>query len=331
VIRLDPVKGALPREWEEIERIAMRVFDQLIFRPALREAAKEFKPIHNAMKSALALAIGQGKIVYQAGSFSGQFSAAVSRELRDLGAKWDGRKKTFTIPGGSLPRDIFVATQLSQRKFFEQAARIDAHLQKSVVPGLVKLLSISSMFDRQIFRMDKDFQKNVAKISVQPKLKKEEKFSIATNYTESLERKIVGVAQKQTLELRKKIAAAVTRGDRASSLKELVMGTRGVAKNRVKFIARQEVKLFQSEFARARYAAIGIHEYLWRSVRGSPAHPVRPRHAELSHMSDKGETFRFDDPPITNEPGQPVRRNNPGCDFNCRCSAVPITSSSYKK
>jgi len=66
-----------------------------------------------------------------------------------------------------------------------------------------------------------------------------------------------------------------------------------------------------------RQTAAGVSRYEWSS---SADERVRPRHRELD-----GQTFSWDDPPVTNDDGD---TNHPGEDYQCRCIAVPVLDDS---
>ena len=89
-----------------------------------------------------------------------------------------------------------------------------------------------------------------------------------------------------------------------------------MSQRKAKFLASQETRLLTSKLKEVRYKDVGIDEYIWQTVKGTPEHPVRPMHKKLN-----GTKQRFSSPPITNEKGQ---RNNPGEDYRCRCVARPI-------
>ena len=61
---------------------------------------------------------------------------------------------------------------------------------------------------------------------------------------------------------------------------------------------------------------IGSTSYVWRARHDSV---TRPDHADLD-----GTVQYWDNPPITDKAAG--RRCNPGCDYNCRCSASPIVN-----
>jgi SPP1 gp7 family putative phage head morphogenesis protein len=98
----------------------------------------------------------------------------------------------------------------------------------------------------------------------------------------------------------------------------------GVTMSRAICIARTETARARTSFTQARAEAVGSKEYIWHTV-GDAA--VRPRHRKLN-----GTVQRWDDPPITSEPGEKVIRSHPGQSFNCRCFCEPLLpKSKYEK
>ena len=172
--------------------------------------------------------------------------------------------------------------------------------------------------------MDSEFRKSVSSLVVEPKFSKEQRARIAEEWTHNLKRYIVGFVEEEIISLRDTVEKSTLAGNRYGSLVKGIQSSYGVTANKAKFWARQETKLLTSKLQETRYQEAGVNEYRWRCVRGSSKHPVRPRHQELNDMSEKGKVFRFDDPPVTTEPGDKVRRNNPGEDYGCRCKAHPV-------
>jgi hypothetical protein len=126
------------------------------------------------------------------------------------------------------------------------------------------------------------------------------------------------------------VAESVEKGNRYSNLVKSIQQEHAVSVGRARLIARQETKSLIGSYAEERYIAAGATEYLWKCVHGSALHPVRPIHQALNDASQKkGQTYRFDDPPIISEDG---RRGNPGDDFNCFFggSKIDLTSNARK-
>lgn len=78
-------------------------------------------------------------------------------------------------------------------------------------------------------------------------------------------------------------------------------------------IARSQGSRLNSQVSTARMQSAGITQFVWTTAGDER---VRSRHDELD-----GETFDFDDPPVTNDDGD---TNLPGEDYNCRCVPFPV-------
>ena len=172
--------------------------------------------------------------------------------------------------------------------------------------------------------MDKEFRKNVETITVQPAITDYEAKKISEEWQHNLERDIKGYNEKLVQDLRDKVKESYFSGDRYGSLIQGIQKSFGVTERKAEFLARNETNNLVAAYQGARYVEAGIPGYHWQAVSGTMAHPTRDRHGELSKMSKRGKVFYWDKPPRTTEDGQPARYNNPGQDFNCRCSAIPV-------
>jgi len=103
-------------------------------------------------------------------------------------------------------------------------------------------------------------------------------------------------------------------GDRVEVLRARIMGETGVVKSRASLIARDQVLKLNADVSHARHQAAGVVEYIWRTSRDER---VRPAHRDLD-----GQRFRYDTPPVVDAKGG--RHENPGGDFQCRCTAEPV-------
>jgi SPP1 gp7 family putative phage head morphogenesis protein len=86
-----------------------------------------------------------------------------------------------------------------------------------------------------------------------------------------------------------------------------------VSRAKADLLARDQVLTLNAQITQSRQQAAGITDYIWTTANDER---VRDTHAELD-----GETFSWDDPPVTNDAGD---RNHPGEDFQCRCVAFPV-------
>lgn len=318
-VKLAPIRTP-QRELEELERVVRALFRRFIYQPLVQELKREGEEVKltNSIED-LVRAIQKGRIQFNRGLFTGKFSAATSLELKKLGAKWDRKSSGFRISRGALPPEIVGAVEASEASFLRVLGKIDDKLAQIFPPNLAERLDAKSIFDRTINVVDRDFRESVKSITIAPELTDDQKTRIADEWTNNLQLSIRDWADKEIRELRAEVQKSVLSGNRFESLRRSIQKSYGVSANKAKFLARQETNLLVTKLKETRYQSVGVNEYEWRTVAGSPLHPVRPAHKKL-----EGKIFRWDDPPITSEPGQPVRRNNPGQDFNCRCFARPV-------
>lgn len=314
---LTPVRDPSHDELEE--HLALHFRDE-IYLP-LVEMLHGKKRVLNTMDDLL-LAIQNGRITFDRGRFSGRFSASTSRELKKLGAKWN--KGSWVLPSSELPVDVKNAIAAGVVRFQQTMEKIQWRLRKILPEQVAEKFDATKLFDRTLYKVDRSLEKTMSNISVKPQLTPQRREKIAAEYTNNMRLYIQEWTEKEIVELRKKMEAATFAGDRYEGMIKVIQERYGVSKNKAKFLARQETNLLVAKFKAARYTENGIRYYKWRSVVGSPNHPVRPMHKKLNDESLAGKLFRFDDPPITTEPGESQRRNNPGEDFNCRCTAIPV-------
>src|SRR5574344_1373096 len=84
-----------------IEKQIKKFFDELIYDNLFEIINKSIGKYYNS-SSYLREAILKGQIQYVNGRFYGKFNAKISKELKDLGAKWN--KDSFSLP--NLPDDL---------------------------------------------------------------------------------------------------------------------------------------------------------------------------------------------------------------------------------
>jgi SPP1 gp7 family putative phage head morphogenesis protein len=317
-----------PRDaFDEVERKIKHAFRLKVYFPLIKLIGYTSKMVTNAAEPSLqplSTALFSGRLTFNRGTFSGHFDAHTSRILKQLGARWDHRTSTFKLHLAELPFDVRGIISASESRFTQKLQDIDAQLRQVLPTELSDSINFSESFDKTIWKMDKLFRENVKRVSFVPELSGTERKKIADDWQENLRLYIRKFTDEEIKNLRGKVRTATFEGDRYGSLIKMVQRSYGVTANKAKFLARQETKLLTSTLQEARYAEAGIDEYKWHCVAGSNEHPVRPRHKALSDASEKGQIFRFSNPPVTTEPGEPERRNNPGKDFNCRCQAIPV-------
>lgn len=111
------------------------------------------------------------------------------------------------------------------------------------------------------------------------------------------------------------ILQAGRQGTRNEVVRKQLQERIGVVRSRADLIARDQIGKLNSQLTQRRHQSLGIDSYTWRT---SQDERVRETHAVL-----EGTVHRYDNPPVTNDAGD---ANNPGEDFNCRCTAEPVLS-----
>lgn len=322
MIEIKPIKEST-EDFEALEREILKVLRDVIYFPLLSELQLKRKTLNNS-KLGLIDAIMSGQITFGRGKFTGRFSSTISKELKGLGAQWDRKQGCWKIPQSSLPIDVKNAISLSESKFLAKIADIDAKLAKIVPAEIAQNMRIQDIFDTTLFKVKKSFDANIRRITVSPELSKYEREKIIEEHRNNLELAIKDFTDKQIKQLRDDVRESVFKGNRRESMIKDIQKSYSVSKNKAKFLARQETSLLMSKYKEARYLDAGVKYYKWVNVAGSPNHPVRPQHKRLGDASKKGTIFRWDQPPIVSEPGEPIRHKNPGEDYNCVIGSTNI-------
>lgn len=118
---------------------------------------------------------------------------------------------------------------------------------------------------------------------------------------------LIRTMERETFDdLAEAIAEATVEG--RTDLAEVIQARFGVAENRARLIARDQIGKLNAQITRSRQLAMGITHYEWSS---SGDQRVRPLHRKLD-----GSVRSWDDPhPTEGHPGQPIA---------CRCVALPV-------
>jgi len=270
-------------------------------------------------KDDLLSAIRRGTIVFYRGEFRGEFNAAISKEIRDLGGKWDSERVSYRLPSSELPVEIKQAVQVSANQFYKATQSLNAALEKILPQEFKTKPIIENFFNTQLFKLDKEVDNVLRGITVAPKLTLEEKFFIADSYSNNLDLYIKKFSVKQIKTIRKEVQQAYFSGNRYQNMVKTIQHNYEVTESKAKFLARNETRLMSAKFNEARMTSAGAKGYIWTTVGGTPAHPVREGHKRLN-----GKRFTFANPPIVDE--KTGRRANPGEDYNCRCRAKVVFS-----
>lgn len=316
--------------YEEIERQVMAIFRKILFQPiadVIRDThpAMSDKKIFNAAKDDLAEALRTGEIQYTDGVFSGKFRAKTSKALRDIGATFDSRTKTFTLPVAKVPPDVKANAAVYSMKAKETNQAIVRTLD-DVQENINTLLERSQVkADGLVDRVVADFNDVARKIEIPVNLSEGSKQRMADQYTDNMDLWIKKFVEEEIQELRGKVEDNALEGYRFDKLVAVIQNRYSVSQNKAKFLARQETALFVSKFRKERFTESGVKRYKWSTShdeRVRPAPWVKGKARLDNHRILDGKIFFYDDPPVVDM--ATGRRANPGEDFNCRCVDIPI-------
>lgn len=316
-IYLAPIKET-SEDFEAVEARLKALWKKELYAPIMVLLGFPTDTLTNA-KDPLADALRAGRITYYRGRWSGRFNSSISKALERLGAKFDRKTSTYSLPEASLPRQIRELIAVSDERFRAKIAGIDKKLAQILPEKIADQLQVAKLFDSTLWKTNQAFKQSVKNITVAPDLTDRERGRIADEWQNNMKLWVKDWTGEEIVKLREQIQKTIFSGNRYESAVKTIQKSFGVSQSKAKFLARQETGLLMAKFKETRYTDAGVHEYEWRCVAGSKNHQVRPWHKAL-----EGKIFRWDNPPITTKPGEAVRRNNPGQDFNCRCFAKPV-------
>lgn len=315
-IELKPIKE-LPFEYEAIEKKIVELFRREIYAPLVKTLKAPDAILKNSTWG-LIDALGAGRVSFYRGKFTGSFNAQVSKELKNLGAKWSRADSAFVIRKDDLPLDVRNAIVVSDANFQKTRERIADQIGSLNPAEIADRLNVEKLFDATLWKLNTDFLDSIKGISVAPDLTKADAARIASEYTNNMKLDIKGWVSEEIKGLREKMMRSEFAGFRYEGMVKMIERSYGVSQAKAKFLAKQETSLLMAKFRQTRYESAGSRKYKWSCVAGSPSHPVRPMHKALD-----GKIFSWDNPPVVNGKGE---RKNPGEDFGCRCFARAIVS-----
>lgn len=310
------VQPLKPAYFDDVEKQLRRIFWEILFAPLLSivEAATAQRIILNAQDDPLRDAMQSGRVQYSNGIFSGEFSAAISKALRRLGASFDPRSKIYRLDPARVPGWIMTEATSYARKAkstHEELMRVLNETQ-SRLESLVPAHPVNA--GRSIETIDRNFEAAARQLEIAPRLSDQAKAELKREYTKNMEIWITDFSQKEIQALRERVELNALQGYRFDRLITSIKNRFSVTENKAAFLARQETSLFLAKFREKRFADAGVRRYRW-----STAHDTRVRH---DHRHLNGEVFSYDQPPIVDQ--TTGRRGNPGQDYNCRCVDIPV-------
>lgn len=324
MVRYKTLRIITPTTYEdEIEAEIKALFLEELYKPIIMELGYKPSSVIRNARSSLLESIRRGTVSYRDGVFSGQFSAAISKELKGLGATFSKRDNVWRLKIADLPYDVQATVGAFEAQYQKRIDAINRKLDAIDPQALADKLKSKKWFDKAIHKTDGDLVESLNRITIVPNLSPEEKERFISQYQQSLNLRIVDFTRKETQKLRDKMTASVFAGNRFESAIDSIRKSYGVAAEKAAFLASQETRLATAKLKEIRYQSAGVDNYRWKCVTGSPEHPVRKMHKELNDRSDKGEVFQFSNPPIDDPNGS---RHNPSENYRCRCTAIAVVA-----
>lgn len=301
-------------------------FRQVIFGPLLALLPGSVRQNETQKKDHPAVwdALLAGTIWYMAGVFTGAFNAAISRELRAMGARRVPAGFGLAIDEvplalrGAISLSVFRAHQIHRAIL----AELDAMLENmaAVSPGLVFADTVDKVMEdlqEQLVQTVSEVEGAPKPAPVPPGMVEAQREKLA----EGANRVIKGFSLETTQQLRAKVQQNLRAGGRTDRLSKIIEAEFGVAQRKARVIAEAETSQLVSDFRKDRYEALGSTEYVWST---SHDEKVRPTHGESNdHRSLDGRRFSWASPPVVDS--ATGRRRHPGEDYGpCRCVARPV-------
>lgn len=290
----------------------MQILYREIYKPLIDQVPLLNKDLIKNARGDLLSSIQSGKVVFYRGQFKGTFTATTSRELVELGAKWNSKSQSWDLLASKVPPRIMEAVKVSDMAFAQTMVTVNETLSK-ILPGSISVKTeAAAYFNTEIFKLDRDLTKAIKTITVPAQLTTEEKLLIADEYAENLEKYVQKFTAQEVKRLREMVQQNVYSGNRYENLVKSIQDSFEVSENKAYFLARQETKLLSTKYKEVRSVSSGSPGYIWKCVAGSPKHPVRPDHKRLD-----GKYIPWNDMPVVDL--KTGRKAHAGEDFNCRC------------
>lgn len=309
---------------DDSARTLQKVFESSVFNDLLSVVEL---PEANARPTALEAAIIDGRIKYSSpGSFKGKFTAAISKQIKSLSQYAEFKNGEWLVPPYAVPEYVLAAAA----KNYAARQSLKARFEKLFEDMADKTAKAISDMDIKHYAAEtahkvkmavrKTFTKEMA---LQPELESRE--GLLAEYTHTDQLPIVqyedniktsakNFAYEEIVNMREKLMDMIYKGEPREDVRKYIARRLKVSKERAKFIATQETRLFTTQFKKEQYKEVGLNKYKWSVTRDSK---LRDSHR---HLANSIQTW--DNAPVVDP--KTGRRAHAGADFNCRCVAIPI-------
>ncbi len=318
-----------PIYWKDTEVQVIHILRELLFIPLMKTINAEDirlktlpKMMNATREDKLVEALRSGRVQYTAGTFAGEFSAAISTAIKNLGGTFDQRSRVFKIDQAKVPTWIkaeAAAFHVRAQSTHDLLEKKLAEIQKNIVHD-INIRDVDAK--KTIDALEEGFKPVAKKLEVQPELGERSRDKMAAEYSENLKLYIKKFADQEIISLRETIEDNAKEGYRFDKLVPQIKKRYGVSVRKAKFLARNETSIFMSKYHEERYGEAGVTHYIWSTSHDARVRPALGTHGSDNHRVLDGRFFPFSQPPVV-DPAK-GRKANPGQDYNCRCVAIPI-------
>ena len=312
---------------EEIIKIFKTIQEYLkdtLYQPIqdLYKNAFNKRMVLNEISNELKQAFISNKLIYKDGYITGNFNANLTRQLKNLGAVYNARKKAFQID--ILPAELLNIVYNNQFKTKSFIYDLDEFLNAYLENLAYSIDFLNLDYTGTINNYNKQISNNFEKFAIKPNINEYQIKSINDNYTNSSKLYIKNWLEKDIKSLRETLKKFVLEdGYSNKSIADYIQKNYKTTQQKSIFLARQESSLLLAEYTKTQYLDLGITKYKWLTARDERVRDYPKNNGSGGNHKDlDGLIFSFSDPPITNL--LTGDRHNPGEAFNCRCVASPI-------
>lgn len=278
--------------------------------------------LYNEKLTAVEEALKKGTLFYSNGLFTGKLNNKISKELEDLGGVYSKLYKGYKVELYRIPvnMQMFIATSsIDEKKRIQNALNYLGDLEGQL-NWIYNKLDFTDEFKVIATDLGTQFERTLKPLHIIPyELTDFQREQLSKNYNNNLDYYIKKWTGEEISKLRLGLQELIVEGATPKSLEKYILSQKDVGQRKAKFLARQEMKLFVSEYQKNRYKEYGINQFKWSTI-------MDGREREL-HKEYNGRIFSFDDPPIVDD--RTGEKGIPGSAFNCRCKAIPQVTEQF--
>lgn len=304
--------------WLDIQKEIERIFNEVLFIPLYKAVGIPVKEVRNSPSTPLEKAIAEGKVWYEDKQFKGTFNAAISKEIKEMGGKWNSKSKTWSY-AATLPAGVSMAIAAASFRYEAIKKAVLVTLDDLNIASIDNLGNLPDRWTKTVQWASGDWERAIKGITVIPELTESELNSISIDYAHSTAIPIKKWAHETVLELREEVQGMVYAGQRPDAIQRLLETKYGQSRRKAKFIAHQESRLFMSAFHRSRMVSIGVKRWRWVTRDDDK---VRDNPMGQDHKALHNKIFLMGEPPVVDR--KTGARAYPGEPFNCRCQMIAL-------